>query len=658
MAKKKKKKKVINNNKASLSFLLKLLTLLALATTCMAIYEIFKLTGVEDNIRFSVVAVLIVITIFSFIHTNSISKKIKKKENNKSRKVYTTFLVIYAIICAGIAGVINYAYDTLDSMNKKEIIYTSDLIVMNSNKAKEISDITGMKIGILSDKNSPDGYKIPQLIIDEYDLKEDNKLVEYDDYTTMIVDLYSGDVDALLITDNYVSLFDSIDSYKDIGEKTRVIVSKSKKYKKTETDNTQASGKSVTEPFTMLLMGIDSPSEVLEKNAVANGDTLIVVTFNPKTMNVTMLSIPRDSYVPISGWNGERNKITHAAAYGNDCMIKTIENFLDIDIDYYAKVNFKGLVKLVDAVGGVEIDVEKTLCTDNSDRRGQICIQPGHQVLDGEHALVYARNRKQLANGDFGRGQHQQEIIMALIEKIKDIDDVSTFTKIINTVSNNMDTNLSTKQMLSFYGLFKNSMNANPNNSNVINIQRLYLAGNGQMIYDSRMKMNLYNYIPNKQSISDIVNAMHENLEIKKHKAIKSFSFSINEPYEKEVIGEGPYSTGYEQVPSYEPKETTSATVPDFTGDTKAQAQSYASKHNLKVSFTGNGSVVISQSVSAGTQVDGTTTITLTLGEKKEESVNNTTTTTEQTDTVPTPTPNTQPTTKPDTPETSDDPNS
>ena len=85
MAKKKKKKKVINNNKASLSFLLKLLTLLALATTCTAIYEIFKLTGVEDNIRFGVVGLLIVITIFTFVHTNSISKKIKRKENHKSR---------------------------------------------------------------------------------------------------------------------------------------------------------------------------------------------------------------------------------------------------------------------------------------------------------------------------------------------------------------------------------------------------------------------------------------------------------------------------------------------------------------------------------------------------------------------------------------------
>lgn len=647
----KKKKKVINNNKKSLGFLLRVLTLLSIVCSGAAIYELYLLDGVENTIRYIVIGIIALITLCIIIYTHNINNKIKHKKNNRSRKVFVTFVVFYTIICALIAGVINYVYGTLDNFNKKEILYTSDLIVMNSNKAKDIGDITDMKIGMLSDKNSPDGYKIPQLMIKENDLDKDNDIKSYDDYTSMIVDLYAGNVDALLITDNYVSLFNSIDTYKDIEDKTKVIISKSKKYKKTDTDNVSASGKSVTEPFTLLLMGIDSPAEVLEKNAVANGDTLIVVTFNPKTLNATMLSIPRDTYVPISGWNGDRNKITHAAAYGNDCMIKTIQNFLDIDIDYYAKVNFKGLVKLVDAVGGVEIDVQQRLCTDNSDRRGQICIEPGYQTLDGEHALVYARNRKQLANGDFGRGIHQQEIIMALMDKIKEIDDVSTFTKIINTVSNNMDTNLSTKQMLSFYGLAKNIMNTSMSskNADIINIQRLYIAGSGQMIYDSRMKMNLYNYVPNTQSVEDVIEAMHQNLETEDHEEITSFSFSINEPYEKVVIGEGPYNTGYEKVTSQAPVQKTSATVPDFTGDTKSQAQSYANSHGISVTFVGSGNIVIRQSHSAGTSLDDVKgSITLTLG---SNNTNNTTTTQTQTDTVPTPTP-TPPTTAPETEKT------
>lgn len=646
----KKKKKVMNNNKKSLGFLLRLLSLLSIVCSAAAIYEIYLLSGVENTIRYVAIGVIAFITLCIFTHTGTINKKIRKKENNKSRKGFVVFVILFTILCALVAGIINYVYGTLDSFNKKEILYTSDLIVMNSNKAQDIGDIKKMKIGMLSDENSPDGYKIPQLIIKENNLDKYNDIKSYDDYTSMIVDLYSGTVDALLITDNYVSLFNSIDTYKDIQDKTKVIISKSKKYKKTDTDNMSASGKSVTEPFTLLLMGIDSPAEKLEKNAVANGDTLIVVTFNPKTLNATMLSIPRDTYVPISGWGGDRNKITHAAAYGNDCMIKTIQNFLDIDIDYYAKVNFKGLVKLVDAVGGVQIDVKQQLCTDNSSRRGRICINPGLQTLDGEHALVYARNRKQLANGDFGRGIHQQEIIMALMDKIKEINDVSQFTKIINTMSDNMDTNLSTKQMLSFYGLAKNIMTASMSSdkADIVNIQRLYIAGTGQMIYDTRMKMVLYNYVPNTESVDDVIEAMHQNLEIEDHEEVKSFSFSINKPYEKPVIGEGPYTTGYEVVQSQEPVQKTTETVPDFTGDTKAQAQSYANNHGISVTFIGTGSVVVRQSVSAGTSLDRVKgSITLTLG---SSNVNNTTTETTQTDTTePSPSPTTEPTTDPNT---------
>lgn len=224
----------------------------------------------------------------------------------------------------------------------------------------------------------------------------------------------------------------------------------------TSKSETESSGKSISEPFTILLMGIDSIDEVLSKNAVANGDTLILITFNPKTLSATMLSIPRDSYVPIACWpNKAENKITHAAGYGTDCMINTIENYFDVNIDYYAKINFKGLVKLVDAVGGIEVDVEKELCTDNSSRGEQVCIKPGLQTLNGEEALVYARNRKSLADGDFGRARHQQEIVKILINKVKDIRDVSKFLEILNTISNSLDTNFTNKQILSFYNIAK-----------------------------------------------------------------------------------------------------------------------------------------------------------------------------------------------------------
>ena len=181
-------------------------------------------------------------------------------------------------------------------------------------------------------------------------------------------------------------------------------------------------------------------------------------------------------------------------------MISTIHDYFDVNIDYYAKINFKGLVKLVDAVGGVEVDVPKVLCTDDSSRGDEICIQPGHQTLNGEQALVYARNRKQLANGDFGRAEHQQEIIMALINKIKTINDVSTFIDILNTVSNSMDTNLTTKQILSFYNVGKDILkkSVTTDTSNLINT---YFKGKDEKTdYFIEHSNNIYEQI--KEDIS------------------------------------------------------------------------------------------------------------------------------------------------------------
>ncbi len=575
-------------NRKLLGFIIKLFSIIALGASIFAIYEIFLLSSIENLVRYIVIGILILIDILIII---------KFRNKKKPKVVYLMFLFIFSLVCAGIGIVISYFYGQIDNLNKNKITYTSDLIVMSSNKIDKVKDIQNIKIGILSDKKSPEGYIIPKEIIKDNNLEDENEIVEYEDYTSMLVDMYSNEIGAIFVPDSYVSMFSSITGYENIATDVKVIVSKNKLMKKAATSKieTASSGKDVTDPFTILLMGIDSTDEVLSKNAIANGDTLILITFNPKTLNATMLSIPRDSYVPIACWSGRpENKITHAAAYGNDCMINTIENYLDVNIDYYAKINFKGLVKLVNAVGGVEVDVPKELCTDDSSRAEQVCIKEGHQTLMGEEALVFARNRKQLANGTFGREVHQQEIIKALIDKIKNIKDVTKFIEILNTVSDNLDTNLTTKQILSFYNVAKDIIkkSLSSDEAELINIQQLFLDGDGQMIYDERARMVLWDYVPNKNSRNDLINAMKINLELKDHEDITEFSFSINKPYEKKIIGAG-YNYGFKYT-----------LLPDFTGDTEAQAQATANKLGIKVKFDGEGGTVIEQSYPASKRVD------------------------------------------------------
>ena len=589
--------------KTKVKLIYKILLLLAIVASGFALYEIYLLNSIEDVLRAIVMAVLVILDLF-FIY------RVVKTKKKRSKHIGLIFaLLLYTIICGLVGGAIFYVYGQLNSINKNTVTYTSDLVVLGKNSASDIKDVKNMEVGMLSDKTNPEGYIIPKEVIDKYNLQDDNEIKEYEDYHTMMADLYDETLDAIFITDNYVSMFEGIEGYENIDSSTKVIFKQEKEMKKAATSKkeTASSGKDIKEPFTILLMGIDSTDEVLEKNAIANGDTLILITFNPKTLNATMLSIPRDSYVPIACWSGQpENKITHAAAYGNDCMINTIENYFGVSIDYYAKINFKGLVKLVNAVGGVEVDVPKRLCTDDSSRGSQICINAGHQTLNGEQALVFARNRKQLQNGDFGRAEHQQEIIKALINKMRDVRDVGTFMNILNTISNSLDTNLTTKQILSFYNVGKDIVTRSNSQAELINIQQLYLEGSGQMIYDERARMVLWDYIPSENSRKAIVRAMKENLEKIEHKPITEFSFSINEPYEKKVIGKGVTGGGAYNL------------MPDFTGDSEVQAKATCSRLGLSCTFKGTG-YVTSQSVPARSRLDKGKRITLTLGNGKDE---------------------------------------
>ncbi|MBD9098718.1 hypothetical protein EGP98_03830 [bacterium] len=585
MEKKKKKKKY--------RLWLLILTLITILANFFAIYEILLLGPVEEVIRYVVIEIFLLIDLVFFL---KMKKKRTKKENKA--KLLTFLLILYLLFSLFIGIVIMYLYGKIENVNKTYVTYSSSLITMSNNSINKISDIKNKKIGLLNDKTSPDGYIIPRMIIKENELDNDNNIKKYDDYNTMIADLYAGTIDSMFITTNYPSLFQSIETYQNIAVDTKIIYTKEKKMLKSSTSKreTASTGKSISEPFTILLMGVDSTDDGLSKNTVANGDSLILITFNPKTLNATMISIPRDSYVPIACWSGKpENKITHAAAYGTDCMMSTIENYFDVKIDYYAKINFRGLVSLVDKLNGIDVEVPQDLCTDDSNREGYICIKKGMQHLNGEQALVLARNRKQLANGDLDRGLNQQIVIQGLINKIKDISNVSQVMGVLDTISNNLDTNFTTKQILSFYDIAKDITNnaLQKDDADIINIEQLFLAGSGQMIYDERSRLVLWDYIPNKESRKDIINAMKVNLGIKSPTLIKEFSFSINKPYEKTVTGKGPYKT----ASSY-------TLLPSFIGDSKATAQAWATRNGINVTFKGTSGHVVAQSYPANKRTD------------------------------------------------------
>ncbi len=601
-------------------------TLVLIGGAGYLIYTVSLLNNIENNLRLIGSIVLGLICFILFVLA---IKTYRKHKNGK-----LAFIIILMLLI-GLGGAfagynVNKIYSTLDDVSDTTgyKTYSSSIVTLSTNSVSSISKIGDEVIGMFNDESSVDGYKIPKEIIEKENLS--NEIKEYSNYIEMIDALYKGDIKYAFLPTNYSVMFGSMEGYEDIKDKTKIIYTKKKKMKD-DGEVISSKGKKIDSPFTVLIMGVDSETNGI-KGSSFNGDSLMLITFNPKTLGATILSIPRDSYVPIACFNNKkRNKITHAAWQGESCMIKTIQNFLDVDIDYYVKINFKGAVSLVDALGGVEIDVPYSLCEQNSDRAwgaSTVYIKKGLQTLNGEQALAYSRNRHanpdkcskewtSYTSNDFIRGQHQQEVVTALLNKFKSVKDLNTVYKLLDTISNNMVTNMSTDQILSLYNVFKDiasRTDSDTDMADVLGIQRLYLNGYSAMIVDyGGSNLNLYNYVLYDESVKAVSNAMKENLGLKTVKPIKSFSFDVNTPYEKEVIGKK--LTGKKSL----------TLVPSFVGQTLSYAQSWCSSHGIKVTVNGGNGYVISQNVPAGANVEDVKAITLTAGgnstsstEKKE----------------------------------------
>jgi len=560
-----------------------ILIVLLAAVNIHLIYSISLLTGIETVLR--IVGSIVIILIWLLFAWLAIKVLIKNKKKNYI--FFLTGISIYIIISFVIYLNFNKVYSKLSNISNNHTMYSTSLITDHENSVSSIGKIGDSKIGILSDEKSIDGYQIAKDIIKEKKLK--NEVVYFDSYASLIEALDKGEVLYIFLPTNYKIMFQSIETIKPILDKTKVIYTKEKMIERKISNR----GKSIDKPFTMLLMGVDSEAENISSGTF-NGDALMVLTFNPKTLKTTIVSIPRDSYVPIACFNNQRkNKITHAAWYGEDCMTKTIENFLDVTIDYYFKINFKGVVKLVDALGGVEVDVPYSFCEQDSNRRwgkNTIYLKKGLKTLNGEEALALSRNRNDNSNicgsawgnagtNDFVRGQNQQLVIKGILNKLKNLKSIDMIYDLLDVVSLNMETNMQTSEILSFYNIGKDVLDKTKamKVEEVLGFQRLYISGYSEHIMDysafdnQGMRMNLYNFIPYKGSVRDITNAMKINLGEKEAKVIKTLSFDINEPYTENVVGKGNYN------------ESRLSLLPNFIGSSEATVDTYAKKHGFKV---------------------------------------------------------------------------
>lgn len=213
------------------------------------------------------------------------------------------------------------------------------------------------------------------------------------------------------------------------------------------------------EPFTVLLLGTD----VAKENQNWRADVIIVAAVNPKTKSVKMVSIPRDSFVEIANTGGHRDKINSAPFWGAQKGVdpvtntaETIEQFLNIPIDYYAKVNFRGFIDVVDALGGVDVNVKFDFWEKKMGSQERFYFKKGPAHLNGDQALSYVRMRKRDPRGDLGRNERQREVLVSLMDQALSIKGLTKINQIMDIMGQNISTSFKVQEIIALQNLYRN----------------------------------------------------------------------------------------------------------------------------------------------------------------------------------------------------------
>ena len=378
---------------------------------------------------------------------------------------------------------INYGLNTMDFLKSfgfsdyKTESYS--VVVLNSRKFKSISDLKNKTIGYLSKDNNEGLSKAVDKIKKKIGYNE--KIEE--DVDSLITSLINKNVDAIVLDDARLDILseennDEYGLFKKIESYTIDI--KSEKIGK-EVDVTSDS-------FNIYVSGIDTYGSI---NKVSRSDVNIIITVNPVTKEILLTNIPRDYYVKLHK-NEEYDKLTHAGIYGIDESINTLEDLFDTKINYYVKVNFTSLVDIVDALDGITVTSPYSFVSQD----GYSYVK-GDNIIDGKKALSFARERKSFKEGDRTRGENQQRVLTALINKAMSPKIITNYTNLLTSLKGKFVTNISDEDITK---LIKMQLK----NNSSWTIKSISVNGTDAMDYVySYNKTKLYVMKPNYETVNN-----------------------------------------------------------------------------------------------------------------------------------------------------------
>ena len=338
----------------------------------------------------------------------------KDKWIGVARQIIACILIAVTVAgCFFISPKIHKLQSTVQQITtNEEIGPTRNIYVMKADPAKTIQEAADYTFAALRQ----DEYCTEQVVEAlEAELGETIMVEYYDDESLMIVAYYNKEANALIFNEGFLSIWGENELYTDFNEKNRVLhsvqVTEKQDANITEPEPEIPHVPDVTNtPFIVYISGMDGESEVLKNT---RSDTNILMVVNPATKQILLVNTPRDYYIVHPWGNGGKDKLTHCGVYGIQCSIDAMENLYGVSVDYYFRINFKGLETLVDAIDGITVYSEKAFMACHLSP-----IVAGENHLDGEAALRFARDRYNQPGGDNGRGKNQMKVIKAVIAKV------------------------------------------------------------------------------------------------------------------------------------------------------------------------------------------------------------------------------------------------
>ena len=414
-----------------------LFTLFLLLAASLALYIRLMATGMLSNLYLIILMVVLIV-----LNAVSVIVQLPLRRNKAGKLIMgIVSLLLSGAMLYGVVAVNSVQSALSKIVGKMTETEITEVRVMNDNPATSMGDTRGYTFGYIADADT----KNTQSILDEISKSFGTiKSKGYDSMTALADALYDDEVDAILINQGYVDLLTEKDGYTDFRDQTRVLYT----YTTTHEVDPIVPNTSITkEPFVVYCSGIDA--RVDDISAKSRSDVNILAVVNPTTKQILLVNTPRDYYLPLAR-NGELDKLTHAGLYGIDESMKVLGNLYGVQADYYVRVNFAGLVKIVDALGGVDIESDANFScvpmetpVGNGDYTYQkYSFTKGINHVNGSQALAFARERKAFADGDNRRGQHQMTVIKAIVNKACSSAVLTKYQELLKAASDAFITNM------------------------------------------------------------------------------------------------------------------------------------------------------------------------------------------------------------------------